>query len=52
VERPEFAGGDYSWGDAQILDCASGTQEPGSNNAWRGAGSSHHLRLVTEQLSA
>ena len=52
VERPEFAGGDYSWGDAQILDCASGTQEPGSNNAWRGAGSSHHLRLVTGQLSA
>jgi Beta protein len=52
METPEFAGRGYSWGDAQIADCASGALEPGSNNAWRGAGSSHHLRLVTEQLSA
>jgi hypothetical protein len=52
VERPEFAGGAYSWGDSQIADCANGAVEPGSNNAWRGAGSSHHLRLVTDQLTA
>ncbi len=51
VDRPEFAGRDYSWGDEQIADCASGTMEPGSNNAWRGAGSSHHLRWVTDQLT-
>jgi Beta protein len=51
VERPEFAGADYSSGDTQIAECASGAREPGSNNAWRGASSSHHLRLVTEQLS-
>lgn len=50
VEHPQFAGRDYSWGDAQIADCASGVLEPGSNNAWRGAGSSHHLRRVTDQL--
>jgi hypothetical protein len=49
--RPEFFGRNYSWGDEQIADCATGVTEPGWNNAWRGAGSSHHLRLVTEQLS-
>ena len=52
VGRQEFADRDYSWGDAQIADCAGGASEPGWNNAWRGAGSSHHLRLVTEQISA
>jgi hypothetical protein len=52
VARPEFAGRAYSWGDEQIADCASGALDPGSNNAWRGAGSSHHLRLVTEQITA
>lgn len=51
VDRPEFAGRDYSWGDEQIADCASGMMEPGSNNAWRGAGSSHHLRRVADQLT-
>jgi Beta protein len=50
VKRPEFAGADYSWGDEQIADCATGAIEPGSQNVWRGAGSSHHLRLVTEQV--
>jgi hypothetical protein len=51
VGREEFTGRGYSWGDAQIADCASGAIEPGWNNAWRGAGSSHHFRLVTEQIS-
>ncbi len=51
VDRPEFAGRGYSWGDEQIADCASGAMEPGSNDAWRGAGSSHHLRWVTDQLT-
>jgi hypothetical protein len=50
-QRPEFAGPGFSWGDAQIAGCASGEIEPGSQNQWRGAGSSHHLRLVTEQVS-
>jgi Beta protein len=51
VDRPEFVGCDYSWGDEQIADCANGTMEPGANNAWRGAGSSHHLRWVADQLT-
>lgn len=50
VQRPEFSGRDYSWGDEQIVDCADGLLEPGSYNAWRGAGSSHHLQLITDSL--
>jgi hypothetical protein len=50
VVRPEFRGRDFSWGDAVIAACASGEIEPGWQNQWRGAGSSHHFRLVTEQL--
>lgn len=50
VERPEFAGSAFSWGDAQIAACAAGDIEPGWQPLWRGAGSSHHFRLVTDQL--
>jgi hypothetical protein len=50
VRTPEFAGGAYSWGDGVIRDCASGAIEPGAQNVWRGAGTSHHLQLVTDQL--
>lgn len=50
VGRSEFAGSDFSWGDAEIAGCASGEIPPGWHSHWRGAGSSHHFRLVTEQL--
>jgi hypothetical protein len=45
-----FAGGDYTWGDRVIQDCASGRIPAGAQNMWRGAGTSHHLRFVTDQL--
>jgi len=51
VDRAEFAGTTFSWGDAQISGCAVGVIEPGWQDLWRGAGSSHHLRHVVEQLS-
>lgn len=50
VARKEFAGRDYTWGDRSIDDCANGVEEPGGQNVWRGAGTSHHLRFVTDQL--
>jgi hypothetical protein len=52
VAEPKFAGPDYTWGDRLIFDCARGIGEPGNQNRWRGAGTSHHLRLVVEQLTA
>lgn len=50
VARSEFAGRGYSWGDSVIDDCARGLTAPGAQNVWRGAGTSHHLELVTDQL--
>lgn len=51
VAQSEFAGADYSWGDQQIAECASGLGDPGWQRQWRGAGTSHHLRHVVEQLA-
>jgi hypothetical protein len=50
ISRTEFAGSDFSWGDSVIDDCAGGLLAPGAQSLWRGAGTSHHLELVTEQL--
>jgi hypothetical protein len=50
VARTEFAGASYTWGDGKIDGCARGQEEPGAQNVWRGAGTSHHLRFVTDQL--
>jgi hypothetical protein len=51
VIQPEYAGRDFTWGDELIADCAYGNEEPGWQNYWRGAGTSHHLRHVVEQLA-
>jgi hypothetical protein len=50
VEQPEYAGPDFTWGDGLIAACAYGIDEPGWQNHWRGAGTSHHLRHAVEQL--
>ncbi len=50
VARSEFSGRTYTWGDGIIDGCANGDVEPGSQRMWRGAGTSHHLRFVTDQL--
>ncbi len=49
--QPEFAGRDYTWGDRQVAECADGTCEPGWEDHWRGAATSHHLRFVVDQLA-
>ena len=46
-----FAGEPYSWGDKLIAQCARGEIEPGGQAMWRGAGTSHHLVVVTNQLA-
>lgn len=47
-----FRGAAYSWGDQLIDSCAAGQLSPGAQPMWRGAGLSHHLVLVREQLNA
>lgn len=50
VDQAGFEGGAYSWGDKVIEECARGAVTPGAQRMWRGAGTSHHLELVTNQL--
>lgn len=52
VAQSEFSGQTYTWGDGIIDGCAKGEVEPGSQRMWRGAGTSHHLRFVTDQLAS
>ena len=51
VTRPEFRGADFSAGNAYISRCAAGTDGPGNASKWIEAGTSHHLTVVTTQLS-
>ncbi len=48
--RQEFSGPQYSWGDSVIDECANGLRDPGWQSTWRGAGTSHHLQFVTDQV--
>lgn len=50
ISLDAFRGADYSWGDSVIDACAAGTIKPGAQDMWRGAGTSHHLATVREQL--
>jgi hypothetical protein len=47
----EYSGPEYTWGDRMIRSCADGLRPPGSQNMWRGVGTSHHLRFVTDQIA-
>lgn len=52
VDRPEYSGRHYSWGDGYIADCAEATQGPGNATTWRKVGVNHHLTLVTRGLAS
>jgi hypothetical protein len=51
VDRPEYAGSDFSWGDRYIHDCAVGMTGPGNATTWRKVGTNHHLTLVTSEIA-
>jgi len=51
VERPEYLGRDFSWGDQYISDCAEGMTGPGNATTWRKVGTNHHLTMVAEQVA-
>ncbi len=51
VNDDRFAGEPYSWGDKLIAQCARGEIEPGAQGMWRGAGTSHHLAFVANQIA-
>jgi len=51
VDRPEYNGPDFSWGDLYISDCAAEVQGPGNATTWRKVGTNHHITLVAKQLA-
>lgn len=52
ANAPEFCGPDFSAGDTWIDQIARGQANGGNPQAWRRAGTSHHLTLVAENLSS
>jgi len=51
VTRKEFCGGDFSWGDRFIEQCALAMQGPGNATTWRKVGVNHHLTFVATKLA-
>jgi hypothetical protein len=51
VQRPEYAGRQFSWGDQYIADCAADRTGPGNLTTWRKVGTSHHLAFAVRQLA-
>lgn len=51
VDRQEFSGPDYSWGDRYIADCAEGILGPGNATTWRKVGTNHHITLIVRSLA-
>jgi len=51
VQRQEYAGRDFSWGDGYIEDCANGIAGPGNATTWRKVGTNHHVTLVTREIA-
>lgn len=51
VERPEYSGSEFSWGDNYIAECAVGLMGPGNATTWRKVGVNHHLTLVVREIA-
>jgi len=51
VNRPEFNGPKYSWGDKYIAQCARKEVKCGSLTTWVMVDINHHLTFVGEQVS-
>ena len=52
VQRPEYRGQEFSWGDSYIWDCAEQAKGPGNATTWRKVGVNHHITLVARQLTS
>jgi hypothetical protein len=53
VEREDFAGPDFSWGDRELTLCRpSGGRAAGSVSRWVSMATSHHLEHVSRRTPA
>jgi len=51
VERPEYRGADFSWGDEYIARCAARELGPGNATTWRKVGTNHHITVVVRAVA-
>ncbi|MGA2182558.1 MAG: beta family protein [Bryobacteraceae bacterium] len=51
VQRTEYSGRRFSWGDGYIDDCAARRVGTGNLTTWRKVGTSHHLAFAVRQLA-
>jgi hypothetical protein len=51
VERPEYYGGTFSWGDEYIARCAAREIGPGNATTWRKVGTNHHITVVVRAIA-
>jgi hypothetical protein len=52
IQRAEYAGRQFSWGDQYIDDCAAERVGTGNLTTWRKVGTSHHVVFVVRQLAS
>jgi hypothetical protein len=52
VQRREYRGASFSWGDEFISKCAERESGPGNATTWRKVGTNHHITLVARQLAS
>ncbi|HLG59817.1 MAG TPA: beta family protein [Vicinamibacterales bacterium] len=52
IDRSEYKGPGFSWGDEFIFKCAQGLGGPGNATTWRKVGTNHHLTLVARAIAA
>ena len=51
INRNEYSGEGFSWGDGFIKKCADRTEGTGNLTTWRKVGTNHHIKYVIDQLS-
>jgi hypothetical protein len=52
IDRAEYRGSHFSWGDKYIEDCANEIVGTGNLTTWRKVGTSHHLAFVLRQVAS
>jgi hypothetical protein len=52
IQRQEYSGARFSWGDTHIYECANERTGPGNLTTWRKVGTSHHLVFAARQLAS
>lgn len=52
MERPEFCGRDFSFGDTYIYERPIRRDQPGTPRSWVTAGVNHHLTFVVRQIAS